>query len=148
MADVTVEVQLGSRGATGSAGATGAPGANVIVIDVFPATCDVLTGDGRAYLPIPAALNGMNLTGVVATVVTAGTTGTTDIQICNVTDAVDMLSTKCTIDSGETSSLTAATAAVINTATDDVATGDMLRIDVDATSTTRAKGLFVTLTFA
>ena len=58
-----------------------------------------------------------------------------------------MLSTVVSIDSGETSSTTAATAAVINTANDDVATGQILRFDVTAIHTTPAKGLFVNLDF-
>jgi hypothetical protein len=58
-----------------------------------------------------------------------------------------MLTTKITIDSTETGSDTAATPAVIDTANDDVATNDVIRIDVDAISTTAAKGLIVTLTF-
>lgn len=113
----------------------------------FDYTTDTATGDGAVYLHVPAGLNGMNLVEVHAEVITAGTTGTTDIQIANVTQAADMLSTKITIDSGETGSDTAATAAVIDTANDDVATNDLLRVDVDAVSTTAAKGLIVTLGF-
>lgn len=119
-------------------------GANIVV---FEATTDTATGDGKAYLVIPSFLNGMNLTRVHARVNTAGTTGTTDIQIHNVTDVVDMLSTKLTIDSGETGSDTAATPAVINTSNDDVATNDLLRVDLDAVSTTAAQGLIITLEF-
>ncbi|MFA6897197.1 MAG: hypothetical protein WCQ96_02850, partial [Patescibacteria group bacterium] len=107
----------------------------------------IATGDGKGYFVVPAGLNGMNLISVHAKVVTAGTTNTTDIQINNVTDNVDILSTKITIDSGETSSDTAATAAVIDTTKDDVATNDVLRIDVDAASTTKPKGMIVTLGF-
>ena len=59
----------------------------------------------------------------------------------------DMLSTKLTIDSGETSSATAATAAVVNTSNDDVATGDLIYVDVDAVSTTAPQGLTVVLVF-
>jgi hypothetical protein len=92
-------------------------------------------------------LNGANLSSVYAKVITAGTTGTTDIQIHNATDAQDMLSTKITIDSGETGSDTAAAAAVINTSYDDVATNDLLRIDIDAISTTAPKGLVIRLRF-
>ena len=88
----------------------------------------------------------MNLVEVEAFVVTAGTTGTTDIQIANVTQGVDILSTKLTIDSGETNS-SSAVAAVIDTANDDVATGDVLRVDIDAVSTTPAEGLVVILYF-
>lgn len=108
---------------------------------------DTATGDGKLYFPIPDGVGGMNLVGCHAYVVTAGTTNTTDIQINNVTQAVDMLTTKITIDSGETSSRTAATAPVIDTANDDVADGDIIRIDVDAVSTTPAKGLMLELVF-
>jgi hypothetical protein len=62
-------------------------------------------------------------------------TGVPTIQIRNVTDAVDVLSTRLTIDSGETDSSTAAAPAVINTSNDDVATGDQFAIDVDAAGT-------------
>lgn len=116
----------------------------IVVVDY---TTDLATGDGKAYVTIPKKLNGMNLDAVHARVITAGTTGTTDIQIHNVTDAADMLSTVITIDSTETGSDTAATAAVINTATDDVATNDLLRIDIDAISTTAPKGLILRLEF-
>ena len=110
---------------------------------------DHATGDGQAWFVVPACLNGMNLVGVVATVATAGTTGTADFQLRRVRSgsAVDMLSTKITIDSTETSTTTAATAAVINTSNDDVATGDIIYLDVDAVQTTKAKGGAVGLEF-
>jgi hypothetical protein len=57
-----------------------------------------------------------------------------------------MLSTKLTIDANETDSSTAAAAAVIDSTKDDVATGDMLRIDCDVAGT-GAKGLIVELQF-
>lgn len=122
-------------------------GERVVQLVVFERATDIATGDGKADLHIPSTLNGMNLVEVHAEVITAGTTGTTDIQIANATQAADMLSTKLTIDSGETGSDTAAAAAVIDTAQDDLATNDMLRIDVDAVSTTAPKGLIITLTF-
>lgn len=120
-------------------------GIRYVQITCFDYGTDLATGDGKGYIVIPAGLNGMNLVSVHAKVITAGTTGTTDIQIANVTDAVDMLSTKITIDSTETGSDTAATPAVIDTTKDDVATNDVLRIDVDAASTTKPKGLILTL---
>lgn len=119
----------------------------VVGVQVVDAGTDTATGDGKAYFRVPLELNGMNLIGVAASVYTAGTTNTTDIQIRNKTDSVDMLSTKLTIDSGETDSSTAAAAAVIDASKDDVATGDILAIDVDAVSTTAAKGLYVELRF-
>lgn len=103
------------------------------------------TGDGQAYATIPAKLGGKRIRRVHARVLTAGTTGTTDIQIANVTNSVDILSTKLTIDSGETGSDTAATAAVINHSNSLLATNDLLRIDIDAVSTTPPEDLIVTL---
>ncbi len=119
----------------------------VLSLFAFAPTADVVTGDGAAYYHVPAALNGGVITAVHAAVITAGTTGTSDVQIARVRSGspVDVLSTKLTIDSTETGSDTAATAAVINTSNDDLATNDRLRIDVDAVSTTKPKGLIVTI---
>jgi hypothetical protein len=116
---------------------------------VVHANVSCATGDGQSYILIPAAYNGLDLTAVRGAVSVSGTTGTMDIQIHNVTDGVDMLSTKLTIDQLETSSDTAATPPVIDTANDDVATNDLLRIDIDAVhSTVAAKGLYIQLEFA
>lgn len=124
-------------------------GTAVVPLIVFDDGTDCATGDGAGdiWFRVPSILNGFDLVGVAACCQTAGTTGTMDIQIHNVTQAADMLTTKITIDSAETDSSTAATAAVIDTANDDVATGDQIRIDVDAVHTTAAKGLLVELQF-
>ena len=120
----------------------------VASIYVTEGTISCTVADGKAYFRVPSVCDGMNLVDVAAACITAGVTGTMDIQIYNVTDSQDMLSTKITIDSGETDSKTAAAAAVIDTDHDDVATGDMLRIDVDAIhSGTAAKGLLVEMQF-
>ena len=109
----------------------------------------ISVGDGKAYLLIPAALGGMDLVAAHAKVITVGTDGTMTIQVRNVTQAVDMLTTKISIDSAESGSDTAATPAVIDTGNDDVASFDLLAIDVDTIHTTlAAKGLIVTLTFS
>lgn len=148
----TVAVANGGTGATTASGARTNLGVSDLTYrststQVIAPTTDCSTGDGKAYFTIPTGVGGANLVAVHARVVTAGTTGTMDIQIHNVTKAQDMLSTKITIDSTETGSETAATAAVINTSTDDVSTNDLIRIDIDAVHTTAAKGLIVTLTF-
>jgi hypothetical protein len=124
-------------------------GTAVVQILVFDDATDCATGDGAGdvFFRVPSTINGFDLVGVAAQCQTAGTTGTMDVQIHNVTQAADMLTTKLTIDSAETDSSTAATAAVIDTANDDVATGDQIRIDVDAVHTTAAKGLLVELQF-
>lgn len=122
-------------------------GIEYIQVALFAPGTDAATGDGKAYVHVPPKLNGWNLVYVHAFNPIAGTTGTQDIQIHNLTDAQDMLSTKITIDSTETGSDTAATAAVIDTTKDDVATNDILRIDVDAVQTTKGKGTVCTLGF-
>lgn len=88
------------------------------------------TGDGAAYFPrIPSYLNGWNIIEVAACRV-AGT-GLLTIQLYNVTQAADILSTELTIDANETDSKDAATPASINTSEDDLTTGDRIRIDLD-----------------
>ncbi len=124
-------------------------GKAIITLLVFDdaTDCAVADGAGDIFWRVPSVLNGYDLVEVAASCQTAGTTGTMDVQIYNVTQTADMLSTKLTIDTTETDTSTAATAAVIDTANDDVATGDSIRIDVDAIHTTAAKGLLVELTF-
>jgi len=119
-----------------------------VVLYITEAITDCAIGNGQIYFTIGPVLVGMNLIAVHAMNVTAGVTGTMDIQVHNVTTAADMLSTPITIDSGELGSDTADVPAVIDTAEDDVAENDLLRIDVDAVHTTAAKGLIVRLTFA
>ena len=116
---------------------------------VFDFGTDIAEGNGKFFFHIPAGLNGMDLVEVHSEVITAGNGSTIDVQIHNATDGSDMLSTSLTIDNTETGSDTAATAAVINASEDDVATNDLIRIDVDGNGgdTTIAKGLIVTLGF-
>jgi len=119
----------------------------VIQIQVTDPNGDAITtGDGKAILFITPELNGYNLTDADAGVTTVSSSGNPAIQIRNVTDSVDMLSTAITIDASEFTSYTAATAPVIDTSKDDVATGDRIAIDID-TAGTGAKGLTVFLTF-
>lgn len=119
----------------------------IVELPVGSGSASLATGDGQSFFRVPEELNGMNLTGVAAAVYTAGTTNTLDVQIRNKTQAADMLSTKITIDTTETDSSTAATPAVIDTSNDDVATGDIIAIDIDAVHSTPAKGLVVQLRF-
>jgi hypothetical protein len=79
-------------------------------------------------------------------VYTVSSSGTPTVQLHNLTDTSDMLSTRATIDASEYSSYTAATAPVIDTGEDDVATGDRLRLDVDVAGTDTA-GLDVIMVF-
>ena len=124
----------------------------VIVAD--PGTA--LTTGSKAYVHIPAGLNGMDLVEVHAEVQTApaGESGGTCIliQIHNATDSSDMLTAgseqELTIDASHTGSDQAGTAAVIDTGEDDVETNDVLRIDIDQVgSSTAGSGLIVTMGF-
>lgn len=144
------EVNTGTD-ATRAVTPDGLAGANVgiryLQALLFDIATDCETGDGKMYWHIPPAMDGMNLVYCHAEVITAGTTGTMDIQVRNVDNALDMLSTKLTIDTAETGSDTAATPYAINGSNDHVNTNDVIRADVDAVHTTAAKGLILTLGF-
>jgi hypothetical protein len=118
-------------------------GTKSVSIEVFGGTTAVATGDGKAYITIPEALNGMDLIRATATVTTAGTTNATTVMIHNLTDAVDMLSGAISIASAGTT----ATAGTVNGSNDSVATNDRIRIDVDSVSSTPPQGLQVVLEF-
>lgn len=124
-------------------------GTKTVSIIVFDDSTDVSTGNGAGdvFYRIPSVLNGMNLVGVAMAVQTAGTTNNLDVQIHNVTQTADMLSTVMRIETGETDTSTSAQPGTIDTANDDVATGDIIRVDVDAVQTTAPKGLIVELQF-
>lgn len=118
----------------------------IFELKVFDDTTAVSTGDGKLIFCIPQAFNGLNLTSAHAFCSTYSSSGTPTVMIRNVTDSQDMLSTAITIDTSEYTSYTAATAPVINASYDDVATGDLIAIDVDVAGT-GTKGLGVILTF-
>ncbi len=108
----------------------------------------VTTGEGKLIFCIPAALNTYKLTAAQAFVTTVSSSGLPGVGIRSVTGSYEMLTTNITIDASEFTSYTAATAAVIDTASshDVVATGDLIAVDVDVAGT-GAKGLGVILTF-
>ena len=124
---------------------------------VFNSADTVVVGDRKFVYPIPAELVGMNIVDVSAWVFGASSSGLPqfDLATCRATatgDAcsgtvVDVLSTNITLDVSESKSSTATTAAVIDTANDDVQTGDYLRVDVDGAGTS-VEGLWVKVRFA
>ena len=120
--------------------------AQVLVSD--PNGSAITTGDSKAFIRIPSSCNGMNLVAVAASVDTVSSSGIPTVQLRRKRSGsdADMLSTKLTIDASETDSSSAATAAVINTGNDDVATGDRIYIDIDVAGT-GAKGLLVEMIF-
>jgi hypothetical protein len=127
-------------------GADPIPAGASFEIKVIADTATLATGDGQFIFAIPADLNGRNLTSAAAFVTTVSSSGLPTVQIRNVTQTADMLTTKVTIDASEFTSYTAATTVVIDTANDDVATGDLIAIDVDVAGT-GARGLGVILGF-
>jgi len=123
-------------------------GKRMMYVVAFEADTAVATGDGKAYFFIPAEITGWNLVAVAACAFTVSSSGVVGpIQLYNLMDSVDMLSTGITIDAGEFTSYTADTPAVIDTTHDDVATGDRIRVDVDTSAGTGTKGLHLILTF-
>ncbi len=102
--------------------------------------------DGKQYFTVPPLFNGMNLVDADAMVANPSSSGLPTIQIRNVTQSQDMLSTRITIDINEYNSYTATTPPVIDDTKDDVATADVLRIDVKGAGTDTL-GLHVVLTF-
>lgn len=128
----------------------GTKGAAVLFIKVTgDRTTDpaLAIGDGQFIIPVSQDMGGMNLTRVEMAVTTVSTSGKPTVQLRNITQAVDMLTTKVEVDANEKNSKDAATQVVIDLANDDVAWGDHVAIDVDVAGT-GTKGLTMMLTFA
>lgn len=104
-----------------------------------PATSHTVSSVG-GDLEIPVT---GTITAIGAYVDTAGTTGTGTIDV-NKNGTTIMTANKITIDTGEKSSRTAATAPALTTTS--VSAGDVLTFDIDGTHTTPAKGLTIRLT--
>ncbi len=145
-AEITTGTDTG-RAISPDAFAGSEPGERAVQIHVIDSTTEVTTGDGKAYFHVDSRLAGMNLVDVHGEAITAGTTGTMDIQLRNVTQSADILSTKLTFDSTESGTDTAATPAVISGTEDDMTENDVIAVDVDAVQTTKAKGLIITMGF-
>ena len=123
-------------------------GIRYVQIMAVAAATDLTVADGLAFFHVPAGLDGMDLVEVHAEVFTApaGSTATFEISLNGA--STQMLSTNITIDASETGSDTAATAAVINTSTDDVDTNDLIQINcTQIGSSTAGAGLLVTMGF-
>jgi len=130
-------------------------GERVIGILVSDPGGDALTtGDTKAMVRIPSSMTGFSLVEANACVTTVSSSGAVTIQVAKSSRSsataraasVDMLTTPITIDVSEFDSLDAAGEAVKSDGSEDVVTGDQIRIDVDAAGT-GVKGLFVELIF-
>ena len=85
------------------------------------------TGD-KAYYRVPSKLNGGTLAAVAAACKVASSSGAVTLAVK--IGSTSMLTTNITLDETETDTLTAATPAVIDTAHDDLATGNLIEISV------------------
>ena len=101
-----------------------------LVVKCVADTIGPSVGNGITHVTIPSTLDGKNLSSAQAHVYTVGTGSTTTVQLHNLTDGQDMLSTAITIDASEKDSSTAATPSVTG-AYAGVSTADVIRIDVD-----------------
>ena len=116
-----------------------------LVIKCVADTIGPSVGNGITHVTIPSTLDGKNLQSAQAHVYTAGTGSTTTVQLHNLTDGQDMLSTAITIDSGEKDSSTAAPPSVTGSYTG-VSTADVIRIDVDVVASSTL-GLEIRMVF-
>jgi hypothetical protein len=120
-------------------------GTKHLSLEPFDGASVVSTGDGTNAVSIPASLDGYDLVNVVATVEDKGVTGTTDVVIrrWRAGAAADMTSTAITIGDEWF-----AQDGTIDTANDDVITGDRIYADVDTVhSGTAPNGLGIVLEF-
>lgn len=128
----------------------------IVEIVVIDFTTAVTTGDGKYYFPIPSTLNGHNLVSVSGHVITVSSSGAVNVDLarcavvatgntCSGT-VVDMLPVNLTIDANESKSSSAATAVDIDETNDDVATDQVVRVDVDGAGT-GTQGLILLLGF-
>ena len=119
-------------------------------VDLYPIALETthVVKDDVMIWPTPEWMAGWNLVDVRVTLKVAGTTGVFTVDVWNVTQAADMLSTGCTVDSTEETSDTAAAPVVIDAAEDDITIRDVLRIDFTTIHTTPGEGCIVELVFS
>lgn len=113
---------------------------------IFPITeqgAAPTVGDGVIGFAVPSSLDGWELADALVAVHTTGS-GTVTIQIRRrrTGSNADMLSSALTLTNDYASSN-----GTVNTSNDDLATGDMIYIDINGATSTQPTGLTVTLTF-
>lgn len=92
----------------------------------------LVTGD-KAYWRVPAKFNGGRLVGVAAACKAGSSSGAVVLTVKNGSTA--MLSANITLEQNETDTLTSSAPGTINTASDDLATGNLLEISVISAGT-------------
>lgn len=101
----------------------------------------ITTGDGKIIDMVPPELDGTKIVRAIAFVTTVSSSGVVTVQLRNITQSLDMLTTSITIDQSENTSITAATPVVIKPNVI-LRSGDLYALDID-TAGTSAKGLGV-----
>jgi len=132
----------GDTGIQGYKGDTGVTNPEIIYIKALGETDTILVADGVLTFTVPSRLNGYVISRVDIACYTVSSSGVITVQLHNVTNNTDILSTKATIDINELTSYTAAAPSVIDTSYDDLVTGEQIRVDVDIAGT-GSKGLDV-----
>lgn len=122
------------------------PGEAVYSIKVFRDDTVVETGDGQFIFEVPEDLDGGSLIRVEGYVTTVSSSGGLSVQIRNITQAHDMLSSAIAVDVSELNSKDASSQPAVNSSNATVAWGDQIAVDVDSAGT-GAKGLGVILYF-
>ena len=121
-------------------------GARSLTVACSDETTALTTGSAKATFRMPQAAT---ITAVRASVTTAPAGSVLTVDINKGTSPTSILSTKITIDAGEKTSTTAATAAVVDTNENDVSDDEMMTIDIDTIgSSTAGAGLKVTIYYA
>lgn len=144
-ADGAIEEWYDHRQAIGASGGggSGTPPPKVIQVACSDEASALTTGTNKVKFRAPYAmtLNAGNA-GVRCSLSTAQTSGSTFTVDVNVNGST-ILSTKLTVDNGETTSLTAASNVVLSSTA--IADDDEIEIDIDQIGDGTAKGLKVTL---
>lgn len=118
----------------------------IIELKIIDDATTLSTGDGKLIFMVPASLDGAVIQQVAAYVTTVSASGgPLLIQLRNVTNSADILTTKINIDDSEKTSYTAATAAVIDRSQNILKRGDLVAVDVDDAGDGAAKGLGIVI---
>ena len=114
---------------------------------IYEDDADTAVADGKKFFAVPAYMSGWELVDVVASVadLNSAASGATTVVIRRVrgATAVDMTSTGVTVGFSEYT----ASDETVDTANDELATGDKIFVDVNAVTTAVQKGLSVTAIF-
>lgn len=120
-------------------------GKSMLSIRVIDEGTALTIADGVGNIHIPQEFNGMIISDFHIAVDGSSSVGLPSVALYNFTDSIDILTTNATIEATAKNSYTAVIPPVVNTNNNVLATGDILRIDVDAIGT-GTTGLTVHLT--